>query len=166
MRSSLFLAVPLMLLLTILQTAVLPQVPLLGLAPLLPFLFALAWGLLQGINEGILWGFVAGMFNDLFSVAPLGGSAITYMIAILIVTFLNQALPVNRFILPTIFAATASLIQLLLYFLFLQLLNTGITFQLAQSLLPTILLHGLLILPVYWLLYPIGQALWPPKVEI
>ncbi len=166
MRSSLFLAVPLMLLLTILQTAVLPQIPILGLTPLLPFLFALAWGLLQGINEGILWGFVAGIFNDLFSIAPIGGSAITYMIAILAITFLNQALPTNRFILPTIFAAIASLIQMLLYFLFLQLFNTGVTFQFTQSLLPTILLHGLLILPIYWLLYPTGRALWPPKVEV
>ena len=61
MSSTIYLAIPVMLVLAVVQTAVLPRFPIFGLVPLLPFLVALAWGLLRGMNEGIVWAFVGGL---------------------------------------------------------------------------------------------------------
>ena len=75
MSSSIYVAIPVMALLTVLQTAVLPHFPIFGLVPQLPFLFALAWGIVRGLDEGVVWAFVAGFLVDLLSVTPLGISA-------------------------------------------------------------------------------------------
>ena len=95
--STVFLAIPLMAFLTVLHTAVWPHFPILGVVPSLPFLVALAWGLLRGVTEGMVWAFIAGFFMDLFTAAPAGGLALTYMIAVLVAVLINEVLPANRF---------------------------------------------------------------------
>ena len=164
--SSIFLAVPLMMFLTVLQTAVLPYFPLLGVTPSLPFLVALDWGLLRGVNEGVVWAFIAGFFLDLFTAAPVGGLALTYMIAILAASVINDMLPANRTVIPMFLAAIATIIQQLLYAIFLAIFGYSIVQVIAASLLPTVLLNTFLILPIYWLLYLIQRTIWPKPVEI
>jgi rod shape-determining protein MreD len=164
--SSIFLAVPLMVILTVLQTAVLPYFPLFGVTPSLPFLVALAWGLLRGVNEGVVWAFIAGFFMDLFTAAPVGGLALTYMIAVLAASVINEVLPTNRTVIPMLLAAMATIIQQLLYAVFLAIFGYSIVQVIAASLLPTVLLNTFLILPIYWLLYLIQRTIWPKPVEI
>ena len=50
MAVNFYVAIPLMAVLAILQTAVLPRFPIAGLEPQLVFLVALAWGLLRGLE--------------------------------------------------------------------------------------------------------------------
>lgn len=164
--SSVFLAVPLMIFLTVLQTAVLPHFPLFGVTPSLPFLLALAWGLLRGVNEGVVWAFIAGFFMDLFTAAPVGGLALTYMIAIFAVLFIKERLPANRTFIPILLAGTATIIQQLLYAIYLSLFGYHVAVLLSSVLLPTVLLQAFLILPIYWLLYLIQRTVRPNPVEI
>jgi rod shape-determining protein MreD len=164
--SSIILAVPLMVILTVLQTAVLPYFQLFGVTPSLPFLVALAWGLLRGVNEGVVWAFVAGLFMDLFTAAPVGGLALTYMIAVLAACFVSEMLPVNRNIIPMFLAALATIIQQFLYAIFLSIFGYSMVQMIASSLLPTVLIHTFLILPIYWLLYIVQRAVWPKPVEV
>jgi rod shape-determining protein MreD len=164
--SSIFLAVPLMVVLTVLQTAVLPYFPLFGVTPSLPFLVALAWGLLRGVNEGVVWAFIAGFFMDLFTAAPVGGMALTYMIAVLAASVINDVLPTNRTVIPMLLAAIATIIQQLLYAIFLAIFGYSIVQVIAASFLPTVLLNTFLILPIYWLLYLLQRAAWPKPVEV
>ena len=63
MRYSIYFAIPLMLLLAVVQTAVLPKFTILGASPQLPFLVALTWGLLHSREEGMIWAFVAGLVH-------------------------------------------------------------------------------------------------------
>jgi rod shape-determining protein MreD len=155
-----------MLLLAVVQTAVAPHFPILGLIPQLPFLVALAWGLLRGMNEGLIWAFVGGLLLDLFSVAPMGVTSLSFMLAILAVVWIENAMPADRFFIPVIMAAAATVIYLLVYFILLRLLGYPTTLQGAAALLPTAVLHGLLILPVYWLLYYLDRAFRPRPVEL
>lgn len=69
MSLSLYLAFPIMILLLVIQTAVLPRLPIWGVVPQLLLLAAVAWGMLEGLEEGAVWGFIAGFFTDLFSLA-------------------------------------------------------------------------------------------------
>lgn len=166
MSSSVYLAVPVMMILAIAQTAVLPHFPIYGLVPQLPLLVAISWGLLRGVDEGVLWGFVAGLLLDLFSVSPMGLTSLAFMVAILIVTWIDVALPTSRVFLPMLLAALATLIYLLLYFLGLQLLGRPVSFQSVTALPGVVLLHGGLVLPVYWLMYAIHRTIRPRRVEI
>jgi rod shape-determining protein MreD len=166
MSSTVYLAIPVMLLLAVVQTAVLPQFPILGLVPQISFLVALGWGLLRGMNEGIVWAFIGGLLLDIFSVSPLGVTSLSFMVAILAVIWIENAMPSDRFFIPVIMALAATVIYLLVYFILLRLLGYPITLQGAAALLPTAILHGLLILPVYWLIYYLDRIFRPRPVEL
>ena len=165
MLASVLMAVPVMALLTIVQTAVFPRLPILGVTPSLPFLVALAWSLLRGLDEGLVWGFVAGLFMDLFTIAPVGGSSLTYMIAIGAATLISDLLPVNRFVNPILLGAAASLIQILLYTGYLRLFGYATDFSRA-TLLPQVAVQTAVFLPIYWLFYLSGRLLRPRPVSL
>ena len=166
MTPSLYLAVPLMLFLTVVQAAVLPYFTILGLTPQLPFLVALAWGLLRGTNEGVVWAFVAGFFLDLFSLSPMGVTSLTFMVAIVAVTWIGQALPSSRVFLPAVLAGLSTLLALFLQLLLLQLLGHFASLQSAAVLPSLAVLHAGLILPVYWLIYTLDRIFRPRRVQI
>lgn len=166
MSSTVYLAIPVMLLLAVVQTAVLPHFPILGLIPQLSFLVALAWGLLRGMNEGIVWAFIGGLLLDLFSVAPMGVTSLSFMLAILAVVWIENAIPADRFFVPVIMTAAATVINLLIYLILLRLLGYPTTLQEAAALLPTAILHGALILPIYWLMFYLDRTFRPRPVTL
>ncbi len=165
MRSSIYVAVPLLLFLAVLQTAVLPRFPVLGLLPLLPFLAALSWSMLYGLKEGLIWAFIAGMWLDLFSVAPQGTSALAIMAAVFAVSNVLQLLPDSRFFMPVAMAALGSLVYLLIYLPFIRLFGFGGSLATAVDLLPLILVNAGFMLPVYWLIYSADRMVRPRRVE-
>lgn len=162
--SNLLIAIPLMVVLVIFQVSVLPLFPILGVVPSLPFLFALAWGLIRGVNEGAIWAFLGGFFMDLFSIAPFGGSALTYLVAIVGVILIHDFLPRNRLMIPMLLASVATIIQQILYYLYLGIF--GYDIDLNSSMLSLVLLQAILFLPIYWLLYFIQRQIWPKPVEL
>lgn len=165
MLATALIAVPVMALLTVVQTAVFPQLPIFGVTPALPFLFALAWSLLRGLEEGLVWAFVGGIFMDLFTIAPMGGSSLTYMAAVTVAALVNQVLPPNRFLIPIVLGALATTVQTLLYGLFLRLFGYESGFSIG-TLSQTILVQTAVLLPMYWALYLAGRMLRPRPVTL
>ncbi len=166
MRLGIYVAIPVMLVLAVLQTAVLPRFPILGLVPQLSFLVALSWGLLRGLEEGLVWGFIAGLTLDLFSIGPLGATAVAYMAAILVVSGLVRALPENRFFIPVLMAVVGSAVYLFVYLLFVRLLGFASSVETAVTLAPLIVLNAGFMLPVYWLIYWLDRLIHPRRVEL
>lgn len=166
MTISIYLAIPLMLVLGLVETAVLPHFPIFGTTPQLAFLVALAWGLLYGVEEGAVWAFFAGVFTDLFSITPVGVSSLAFMVGITAVIWATQALPTSRVLLPLALAGLATVISFIVEIVLLRLFGTITTFQ-AVVILPNILLvHALAILPIYWLLYFINRAIPQRRVPL
>lgn len=122
MSSSIYLALPLMALLAMFQANLLPHFPILGVVPQLFFLAVLAWGMLHGLLEGLVWAFVAGIFVDLFSTTPLGVTALASMAAVAVAILIKGVLPANRTIVPALGAAVATLVFWLIYSTLLRLL--------------------------------------------
>ena len=166
MINSIYAAIPLMLFLAVVQTAVLPFFPLFGLSPQLPFLVALSWALLRGMEEGVIWAFIGGLFIDLFSVAPLGVSSLSFMVGIAAVLWIQQAIPTSRFLLPILLSLLSTVISLLVYFIFLRALNYIPGFAGLPAMLPLTLFHAVLILPVYWLAFVIDRRMRPRIVQL
>lgn len=166
MPTSIYLAVPLMILLGVVETAVLPHFPIFGSTPQLAFMVALAWGLLFGIEEGVVWAFFAGIFTDLYSITPVGVSSFVFMVGITAVLWAQQALPTSRVLIPLILAALVTIISFLLTLILLRLFGTIVNFQGINVLPTTILINVLTILPIYWLLYIINRTIRPRRVQI
>ena len=166
MTNSVYAAIPLMLFLAVIQTAVLPFFPILGLSPQLPFLVALSWTLLRGMEEGVIWAFIGGLFIDLFSITPLGVTSLSFIVGIAAVFWIQQAIPTSRFLLPVLLAALATVISILVYFIILRLLDTITGFAGLTAMLPLILLHIVLILPVYWVAYTVERRVNPRSVQL
>lgn len=166
MPTSIYLAVPVMMLLGLVETAVLPHFPVLGSTPQLALLVALAWGLLYGIEEGVVWAFFAGIFTDLYSITPMGISSLAFMVGITAVLWVQQALPTSRVFIPLTLAALVTIISFLLDILLLRLFGTIANFQSVGILPTTILINVLAILPIYWLLYIIDRTLRPRRVQL
>ncbi len=166
MRYSIYVAIPLLGLLAILQTAVLPKFTILGATPQLPFLVALVWGLLHTHEEGMIWAFVAGLWMDVFSISPMGVTALVYVIAVTAVLIINDAFPTSRLFMPILMAGLATVIAYLLNLLVLRILGNIDSFQ-AITFLPTyVLLNSIFILPIYWVIYGLERKFRPKQVQL
>ena len=165
MNRSLYVGIPLMFVLAILQATLLARFPLLGI-PLQPaLLVAITWALLRGPFEAILWAFIAGMLLDLFSVGPTGATALALMVTVILVARLRQLLPENPLLLPIILSGTGISIHLLLYGLLIWLAGRGHGQQIVSILPGSALLNMLLSVPVYWLLFYVERFLYPRRIE-
>lgn len=75
------------------QHVALPNVTFFGAHPNLVLTVVLAWGLLRGTRDGLIWALVGGILLDIFSLAPMG----TATLSMLIVTFLVGLLEFTPF---------------------------------------------------------------------
>jgi len=56
----------------VLQTSILPHIAILGVIPDTALIFIVSYGILRGDIEGALFGFSAGLLQDIFSGGPIG----------------------------------------------------------------------------------------------
>jgi rod shape-determining protein MreD len=74
-----YLFVPLLVVVALLQTTIIPRLVVWGVHIDLPLVVVVNWSLLQGSREGIIWGFTAGFAVDLFSGAPFGAATLSML---------------------------------------------------------------------------------------
>lgn len=166
MGNHVYVAIPVMALLGVIQASILARFPIAGVSPQLLFVVALGWGLIRGLEEGLIWAFIAGLFNDLFSVGPLGLSSLAFMAGVGGPVLLRQALPPRRLLVSMLLAGLGTLIYLLVYAILLRVFGQGISAGGFLDLLPLILLHAVLIVPIYTLLNAVNRAIQPRRVEV
>jgi rod shape-determining protein MreD len=78
---NLYLAFPLLTGVALIQTTFLSGVSVLGGQPNLMLLVVLAWTMIRGIDEGLVWAFVGGLILDLLSGGPLASIALALLAA-------------------------------------------------------------------------------------
>lgn len=165
MFSSILIATPIMAILAIVQIVILPRFSFFAVDPSLPFLFALAWSLLSNVEEGVVWAFIGGLFMDIFTIAPVGGLALTYVVAVFAVNLVRDLLPANRLAIPVISAVVATTIQQLLYLIYLWLFGIS-AYTTFSILVQTVVVQTILIIPIYWIMYMLKRTLQPRPVQI
>jgi len=166
MSASVYVAIPVMLLLGIMQTTIIGRFPMFGQIPQLPLLIALVWSIIRDVNTGLIWAFIAGLCLDLFSITPLGSTSIAFMAALLAVSWIPRVLPGNSFSMPMVLAALATLVYLFTQTLLLSLTGYGLDWASLAVRLPTILLHAILVLPIYWFTSFIDRTTRTRRVEL
>jgi len=159
-----YIAIPIMALLAIIQASILTRFPIFGVVPQLLFIVALGWGLVRGLEEGLIWAFVAGFFADLFSLTPLGVSSLAFMAGMSPILF-QRVMPPYRLLVAGLMAALGTLAYLVAYTVILRFTAFSLPLRGLIELLPLVLVHAVLIMPVYSLIAWTLRVTRPRRVE-
>ena len=165
MGNHVYIAIPVMALLAIVQSAILPRFPIVGLTPQLLFIVALVWGNQRGLEEGLIWAFIAGIFVDLFSLAPLGISSLAFMAGVAGPLLLQPILPPRRLLVAMLQAGLGTFIYLAVYAIGLRLFGFGVSVGGLVEMMPLVILHTVLIVPIFLLLGATLRVMRPRRVE-
>ena len=154
-----YLSVGIMFSLALLQTTVMPRITVLGVHPDLVLMAVVAWSVLRGSKEGMVWAAIGGVVMDLFSAAPFGISTLTLLI-IGFVSGLGQASFFRiDLLIPIAVIVPATLVYQLCIAGMLSLLTgaAGWGTRLGQVILPTILVNSVGMIFVYVLVRLVHQ---------
>ena len=154
-----YLSVGIMFSLALLQTTVMPHITVLGVHPDLVLMAVVAWSVLRGSKEGMVWALIGGVVMDLFSAAPFGISTLT----LLIVGFASGLGQASFFridlLVPIVIIVPATLVYQLCIAGLLSLLTgaAGWGTRFGQIVLPTILVNSVGMIVVYVLVRLVHQ---------
>ncbi len=143
---SLYLVVPLLVVVALVQATFMPHLAVWGVFPDLPVLVVVSWGLLRGSGEGVIWGGIAGIAVDLFSGAPFGAAGL----ALLAVGFLagqgRAAAFRAHIVLPLAVMFLATIVYDLIFLLVVQISGGAVAWlgSLFRVILPSAALNTLL----------------------
>ena len=165
MKRGLYVALPLLIVLAVFQSSFLARFPLSGGTMQLAIVVVIGWAVLRGAYEGMLWAFLAGVFLDLFSFAPLGTTSLALMVAVLVMVRVQQHMPENPYVIPLLLTALAFSLYLLLDLLILRVAGYPLGWSPLSHLPLFTLLHVLVGLPVFWMLHTLERALYPRALE-
>jgi rod shape-determining protein MreD len=162
------IAIPILGLLLIFQSAVASNIMLLhGTADLI-LLAVVAWALQKPVQTAWQWGIIGGLMVSIASALPLGVSLIGYPLAAGLALILRQRVwqvPILAMFIAT-FAGTLAIHAIS----FFSLNALGNPYPLAEVLnqitLPSILLNLLLAIPAFALLGELANLLYPEELEV
>jgi rod shape-determining protein MreD len=160
---TIYLVVPLLAVVAILQTTIVPGLAVWGVFANLPLLVVVSWSLLRGPREGAVWGFIAGLMVDLLSGAPFGAATLS-LITVGFLTGLGETTVFRaRIALPMVAMFFATIVYELLFLLVVQISGQPVTWldSVFRIVLPSAILNAVLtpiiFLTMRWLYARFGR---------
>ncbi len=163
-----YIGVPILILAALLNAAVMPELRIGGGAPDMVFLFVLAWAMMADVREALIWAIIGGVLQDVFSIVPLGTSALgLVVVAFMAGTFLGRVSR-NNFIVPPLAAGAGTVICHLSVLLVMG--AVGMSVPLFRGLfyvtVPTMLYNVVLIFPVFRMMDTVYRWLHPHRTRL
>lgn len=166
MRRAILVAIPILLLTSIIQTSIASRIVLLNGNADLALLVVVAWGLQERAQGAWIWGVTAGLLAGMTSGVPWYIYIIGYLSAVglarLLVRRIWQAPLLVMF--AVTFIGTLELLMLMFIQRTLFEVPLGLSEVFSQIVLPTILLNLLLAIPVHALIRDLSRWIYPEKV--
>ena len=162
------IAIPLLSLLLILQSAVLSRVPLLQGTPDLILLVVTAWALQERVRSAWQWAILGGLLVGYLSILPLAIPLGSYLFATALALAFRRRIwqiPILAMFV-VIFVTTVS--SQLATGLYLSIIGSRLPWLDVLNLitLPSLILNLLLVVPVYALMKDLAEWLHPEEIEI
>ncbi len=165
---TLYVVIPMLLLVSIVQTALVPYLSTWGVFADLPLLFVVSWGLLEGKRQGLLWGLLAGMSIDILSGAPFGAATLSLAL-VGFLAGLGQA-TVFRYqtILPFLAVFLATIVYDLVFLVIVGILGQPVAWldSLLRLVQPAAVLNALLIPLVFFPLRLVHRRWLMQEMEV
>lgn len=146
------LAIPVLLLLVLLQSSLFSYLQIGGVTVQVAVLVTIAVALWRSSAEAVTWAFIAGILIDLNSIGPLGGSAFALILAVLVITPFRVTLAYNRVLLPLLLAGACTLVFLLASLIIFRIAGTPPLDDYSSQIPARVIVHALIIVPLYWML--------------
>lgn len=162
------IAIPVMLILAVIQSVIVSRFELLQGTPDLLLLVIIAWALQKRVQTAWQWGIIGGFINSLYSALPLGVVMVNYLIAVGI-TFILRRRVWQIPILALFFAVfTCTILTNLVTMISLTLVGNPIPWLDALNLimLPGLLLNLIFAIPAYALMGELAGWLYPETLEV
>jgi rod shape-determining protein MreD len=154
-------------LLALLQSTLLPHLKIWGVQPDLVLLAVVAWSLLRGTEEGMLWALVGGLALDMLSSARLGVNTLPLLLIGFLAGLWQRGIVRMEIVVPFLAVPIATLVYQGTMVALLKLLGWPATWRaaLTTSILPTTLVNTLLMPLVYVLMRWIHRRTQPENIE-
>ncbi|MBN1315167.1 MAG: rod shape-determining protein MreD [Anaerolineales bacterium] len=148
---NLLFGIPIVIIAAIVQSSVLPRFPIMGLTPNLMLLIVVAWSILRGPNNGMVWAAIGGVALDLASSSFFGITPLPLLLAAIIAGFAY-----NRKGHGLLFISIISILSIIVYQAIYPVLLVIMGYiviwpeAFREIILPLLFIHGLL-LPIVFL---------------
>jgi rod shape-determining protein MreD len=149
------------------QATLIARVRFLEASPNLLLIAVVAWSLLRGVDEGILWGLIGGLLFDLITGLPLGASSLALMTICFLTGKWEGRLFQGNLFLPAIAVALATPVYGLVILASKQLAGAPVSWTAAfvSVVLPELLLNVAGVSVVYPLLRLIARHMRAARME-
>ena len=163
-----YLAVPLLALVVVAQTTVVPATALGGTKPFLPLLFVVTWGLLRGPLAGAWWALTVGLMLDIVSPSPSLFYTVPLLLAVGVVALSRGRLFPSNLLMPWLVVIAATVAFVVAQRALLPLVGGSVGWlpaTLMRELLPETALN-LLWLPIaYFPLHALARRVGGPRID-
>ncbi len=162
------LAFPILLIVVMIQSVVIPRMPLLYGTADLVMLVIVAWGLQERPKNSWLWTLLAGLMVSFISALP----ALLPLISLLLINLILQLIRHRIWQMPILMMLfmtfTGTFIELMLSYAALRFGGTPLPLSESLSLIvfPSVLLNLILALPVYVVMSDLANAVYPAEIEM
>lgn len=118
----------------------------------LPLVLVTVWAIVGGLEDGLIWALLTGLFTDLVSAAPFGASPFALALAAVAAVFIGRSTFTNSTLLPLAAVTLATIVYTLALGVAMQVAGwrTPWVPTLTRVVLPSIALNIALIIPIYW----------------
>ncbi|MGD9144901.1 MAG: rod shape-determining protein MreD [Anaerolineae bacterium] len=160
---TIYLVLPLLAIVAILQTTLVPSLAIWSVFANLPLLVVVSWGLLRGPQEGALWGFIAGLMVDLLSGAPFGAATVSLIVIGFLAGLGETTVFRARIALPMIVMFLATIVYELLFLLIVRISGQSVAWldSVLRLVIPSAILNAVLtpvvFLTMSWLYARFGR---------
>jgi rod shape-determining protein MreD len=163
-----YIGIPILLLAAVLNATVMAQLRIWQGAPDLVFLLVVSWALLSNYRDALLWAVIGGVLLDLFSIAPLGTSALGLVVIVFLSDSMFGQITRHNLVVPPLVVAAGTLIYHLVALGVLWMVDRQVPLgrALLYATLPTTIYNLIFILPVFRLVGLVHGWLTPRRVRL
>jgi rod shape-determining protein MreD len=169
-----YLSFPVLLVVVILQSTVVPYFRIAGGGPDLILMVVLSWMMLAGLEEGLIWAIVGGILQDLVTGVPTGTTALALVVIAGLENLILGPLGKGNLIFPPLVVVVGTVLYQALLALVLAVLGrlsivgrgADLGYMLTYVTLPTVTFNVILMLPIFRLVGLLYQATRPRRVSL
>lgn len=163
LNPGIFTALWLLPILALLQTSLVSHIAFRGVFPAVVLIAVVDWGILRGMDEGLLWAFIGGLCLDVFSGWPFGTNTVALVTVASLVSLGEGTFMRTHTLLPVVTVFAATVLYYLVVMFILQSTQQPVDWipALRGTVIPLAVYNAVINVPGYWLVQRLEDRVYP-----